>query len=1220
LDPGHGGSRAVGGSSPNNAHGPNGLLEKNLTLDIARRVRALLSGRARVIMTRDNDTNLSLASRAHLARDHQADVFLSIHLNGFHNPQVDGTEVWVARDASARSRALAQSVLDHMMRQAPGPNRGVRERNLGVLLSERHAPRTAVCLAEVVFLTNVEEARRLEREEYRQCLAEAIAQAINVNLRGTGSAAQSMAAAIGGYDGSLQIGRQMAGQFKAQALASRIRFVLLHSVGKNGVNNGDDVWALKDRLIGLGFDWLSEDRTVDSETIKCIKLFQSIIEGRNTVSGDGRVDVPGTTYRWLQAANAPRWQIMPTGSATEGFYNAELADTADQHDYGTNWLADSIKAAAASYRAVYLTAHSAAALLTLNDVSLPRGGDTPDHAGHECGLAADLRLPRTDGTAPGATTHNHSLYDRNAARGMLQALRAQPLFSRIFFNDAVLIGEGLCTSLHGHDDHIHFEINPPTQGGIELIDVSDTDAVIANYDASRDSIRSSDPAPGRTLQNATCSGNATPAGRLEDNCRLLAAHGTVTPNLILHWNDIPAGACDIDVVVHFHGWANTHRLAALRPPVQPANMTAAHLEAFCGLDFVDPHPRAGTTAQRRTRPTLGILPLGHFSGERGRGFNFPFFTGARSIDGLQQIIDYSLNLLATSVLHITSGSLRRGRLILTAHSGGGSVVSQILDYTVAGSGTQRERRYNPDELHFFDALYSREAAVIDWASARIAQDLSALPPAGPQRRTYMLTNGGALRAFYRECDATDVQENPQTHQMVPHTETETHSRCVDVSLRTPLAAEPFLRDWYRAERTSVLHDDIPVSFGFALLADASATVNASAPPRDSTKPACSPGWSAGGCHRPPRRVSAVVPTAPARSHSIGGATALDNRTHRGPLPYREAVEAVNERCNAKAAEWATKLQDAEARLTRGLMPRFPLSALRDLDAERDCYSVVHLSAEHVDHRRRLQAVLDRVNAWIFDITQSAIGQIENDTQRNHFLTMNWSPVRYPGNPGNTTPAENLFNELARLVPERRVPNLVQFIDIDHLVVDVPNSSCPACVATQHPVACKLLPVARDKFVEMRAAANATQPGVVLRLGSAWRCAAAQQRLGAAQPNRAAVAGNRSAHRYGLAIDLHLSVTGLQLTEITTEPMAHLVEMYKSPVYKWMFLHAAEFGWFPYRREPWHWEYNPPGFPEGFPELVRATRAAQRTAAGTSLESFENFGENAGPCGCASRQR
>src|SRR2546430_4409640 len=65
LDPGHGGAMAVGGSSPNRAVGPNGLLEKNVALDLARRVRSILSPELRVVLTRDEDRNLSLRSEEH---------------------------------------------------------------------------------------------------------------------------------------------------------------------------------------------------------------------------------------------------------------------------------------------------------------------------------------------------------------------------------------------------------------------------------------------------------------------------------------------------------------------------------------------------------------------------------------------------------------------------------------------------------------------------------------------------------------------------------------------------------------------------------------------------------------------------------------------------------------------------------------------------------------------------------------------------------------------------------------------------------------------------------------------------------------------------------------------------------------------------------------------------------------------------------------------------
>src|SRR5690348_8206938 len=105
IDPGHGGSARVGGSSPNNATGPNGLLEKDLTLDLGRRVAALLGNRANVILTRTTDANLSLADRARVAHDADADVFLSVHLNGYNDAAVDGSEAWVATRASAGSRA-----------------------------------------------------------------------------------------------------------------------------------------------------------------------------------------------------------------------------------------------------------------------------------------------------------------------------------------------------------------------------------------------------------------------------------------------------------------------------------------------------------------------------------------------------------------------------------------------------------------------------------------------------------------------------------------------------------------------------------------------------------------------------------------------------------------------------------------------------------------------------------------------------------------------------------------------------------------------------------------------------------------------------------------------------------------------------------------------------------------------------------------------------------
>lgn len=237
------------------------------------------------------------------------------------------------------------------------------------------------------------------------------------------------------------------------------------SVGSGGANKPDDVRAVKQRLIELGFDWLAAEGVIDKVdqlTIDTIKLFQTIKTGVNTITGDGRVDVNGDTLEWLQASNAPRWQLMPAGSKEEGFVNDELADHSDDHDFGASWLADTLRGAGAKYKADFLSAHPNAALLSINDTSLPRGGPTPAHETHQSGLASDIRLPHKDGSVGGIVV-GQTPYDRSAMRAMLKAFLAQPLAKRVLLNDAVLIAEGLCSHASGHDNHAHFEVKPPAR-------------------------------------------------------------------------------------------------------------------------------------------------------------------------------------------------------------------------------------------------------------------------------------------------------------------------------------------------------------------------------------------------------------------------------------------------------------------------------------------------------------------------------------------------------------------------------------------------------------------------------------------------------------------------------------------------------------------------------------------------------------------------------------
>jgi hypothetical protein len=233
------------------------------------------------------------------------------------------------------------------------------------------------------------------------------------------------------------------------------------SVGLNGKNKAADVRMIKARLVELGFDWLTADDQVGPTTINAIRLFQGMINSVNTLGhqlNDGRVDVNGTAIVWLRAANAPRWVRM--AAAGEGFVNFEVQDTGDHHDFGSSWLDDLLRAAGQQYQAQWRATHPTAALLTINDTSMPQGGDTPAHCGHETGMACDLRLPRKDGKAGGITTPS-SAYDRDAMRAQLLALRAQPLIDRIFLIDPVLNQEGLCRPLAGHQNHVHLEIKAP---------------------------------------------------------------------------------------------------------------------------------------------------------------------------------------------------------------------------------------------------------------------------------------------------------------------------------------------------------------------------------------------------------------------------------------------------------------------------------------------------------------------------------------------------------------------------------------------------------------------------------------------------------------------------------------------------------------------------------------------------------------------------------------
>ena len=107
IDPGHGGDE-IG------VRGAKGAQEKQLTLEVARRVKAMIEGRLgiRVVLTRDEDRTLSLDERAAVANNSKADLFLSLHLNAALSGGIAGAEVLHLRLDTAAQDALRSAETD----------------------------------------------------------------------------------------------------------------------------------------------------------------------------------------------------------------------------------------------------------------------------------------------------------------------------------------------------------------------------------------------------------------------------------------------------------------------------------------------------------------------------------------------------------------------------------------------------------------------------------------------------------------------------------------------------------------------------------------------------------------------------------------------------------------------------------------------------------------------------------------------------------------------------------------------------------------------------------------------------------------------------------------------------------------------------------------------------------------------------------------------------
>jgi N-acetylmuramoyl-L-alanine amidase len=214
VDPGHGGK-------DNGAVGSSGVKEKDVTLDVARRLAPILvTSGIQVVLTRDDDRFVSLEERTAIANGFDADLFVSIHCNASETRTRRGVEAYVldanrdelAARVAARENATSQATSAELtsilsdLRLADQSQRSTRfarllERAATSALGAKYgdvvdggvhragfyvlvgADMPSVLL-ETSYISNATDEQRLDSDEYRQLLADAIANAIRAYREG----------------------------------------------------------------------------------------------------------------------------------------------------------------------------------------------------------------------------------------------------------------------------------------------------------------------------------------------------------------------------------------------------------------------------------------------------------------------------------------------------------------------------------------------------------------------------------------------------------------------------------------------------------------------------------------------------------------------------------------------------------------------------------------------------------------------------------------------------------------------------------------------------------------------------------------------------------------------------------------------------------------------------------------------------------------------------
>ena len=215
IDAGHGGHDT-------GTIGPNGLFEKDVVLDVAKRLGRLLESRlgAEVIYTRQDDTFIPLETRTAIANRERADLFISVHANSSRDSDARGVETYYlnftsspeALEVAARENAVSEKSIHELQdlvkkialkekieesREFAGDvqeslygglalkNAGIRNRGIKkapfIVLIGANMPSI---LAEISFVSNPTDERKLETSEHRQRIAESLYRGVSKYVSG----------------------------------------------------------------------------------------------------------------------------------------------------------------------------------------------------------------------------------------------------------------------------------------------------------------------------------------------------------------------------------------------------------------------------------------------------------------------------------------------------------------------------------------------------------------------------------------------------------------------------------------------------------------------------------------------------------------------------------------------------------------------------------------------------------------------------------------------------------------------------------------------------------------------------------------------------------------------------------------------------------------------------------------------------------------------------